>query len=287
MLTSLANPRVKAAVRLRSRRQRRRQGRFLVEGRREIAAALDAGWLLEALFYCADLFREQGAENAEENRDEDALLQACAAHGVACTATGAAAFRKMAYREKPDGLLAVAAMPATTLAGLPPPGPKPTLYLVAVGIQKPGNLGAMLRSAAAAGAAGALVADSVVDVFNPNVVRASMGALFRVPVAIASGKAARRWLAAADIRLVAASPGAATRYDSASWRGNVAIAVGSEAAGLGADWLAGAEQVAIPMAAGADSLNAATAAAVLLFEARRQRVDPGSGPCPEGLAPAS
>ena len=273
MLTSLANPRVKAAVRLRSRRQRQRQRRFLVEGRREIAAALDAGWPVEAVFHCADLFP---ARDAEENGDEDAVLAACAAHGVACTATGAAAFRKMAYREKPDGLLAVAAMPATTLAGLPPPDAKPGLYLVAVGIEKPGNLGAMLRSAAAAGAAGALVADSVVDVFNPNVVRASLGALFRVPVAVASGKAARAWLAAGEVRLVAASPGAATRYDRADWGGNVAIAVGSEAAGLGADWLATAEQVAIPMAAGTDSLNAATAAAVLLFEAQRQRVDRGS-----------
>ena len=271
MLTSLANPRVKAAARLRSRRQRRRQGRFLVEGRREIAAALDAGWPLETVFYCADLFAERSAE-----KNKDAVLKACAAQGVACTATGLAAFRKMAYRENPDGLLAVAAVPTTTLAGLPPPGATPALYLVAAGVEKPGNLGAMLRSAAAAGAAGAIVADSVVDVFNPNVVRASLGALFRVPVAVASGKAARAWLAAGDVRLVAASPGAAARYDRANWRGNVAIAVGSETAGLGADWLASAQQAAIPMAAGVDSLNAATAAAVLLFEARRQRT--GRGP---------
>lgn len=273
MITSLANPRVKAAARLRSRRQRRRQGRFLVEGRREIAAALDAGWPLETVFYCADLFAER---SAEKNKDEDAVLKACAAQGVACTATGLAAFRKMAYRENPDGLLAVAAVPTTTLAGLPPPGATPALYLVTAGVEKPGNLGAMLRSAAAAGAAGAIVADSVVDVFNPNVVRASLGALFRVPVAVASGKAARAWLAAGDVRLVAASPGAAARYDRANWRGNVAIAVGSETAGLGADWLASAQQAAIPMAAGVDSLNAATAAAVLLFEARRQRT--GRGP---------
>ena len=198
MLTSLANPRVKAAARLRSRRQRQRQGRFLVEGRREITAALDAGWPLETVFYCADLFAQQATEG---KGGEDAVVDACAAHGVACTATGAAAFRKMAYREKPDGLLAVAARPATTLAGLPPPGAQPALYLVAARLEKPGNLGAMLRSAAAAGAAGALVADSVVDVFNPNVVRASLGALFRVPLAVASGKAARAWLAARDIRL--------------------------------------------------------------------------------------
>ena len=268
MLTSLANPRVKAAARLRSRRQRRRQGRFLVEGRREIAAALDAGWPLETVFYCADLFAERGAE---KNKDEDAVLEACAAQGVACAATGPAAFRKMAYRENPDGLLAVAAVPTTTLAGLPPPGATPALYLVAAGVEKPGNLGAMLRSAAAAGATGVLAADSVVDVFNPNVVRASLGALFRVPVVVANGKSVRKWLVARDVRLVAASPGASTSYDRANWRGNVAIAVGSETAGLGEDWLASAEQVAIPMAAGVDSLNAGTAAAVMLFEARRQR----------------
>lgn len=268
MVTSPANPQVKVAARLRSRRQRRRQRRFLVEGRREIGAALEARWPLETVFYCAELFAER---NGEDNKDENAVLEACAAQDVASTATGAAAFRKMAYRENPDGLLAVAAMPPTTLTGLPSPGAAPALYLVAAGLEKPGNLGAMLRSAAAAGATGVLVADSVVDVFNPNVVRASLGALFRVPVAVANGQSVREWLAARDVRLVAACPGASASYDGANWRGNIAVAVGSETAGLGADWLESADQVAIPMAAGVDSLNAGTAAAVLLFEARRQR----------------
>ena len=263
MLTSLANPGVMAAAKLRTRRQRERQRRFLIEGQREIAAALEAEWPLEKLYHCPEFLAE---------RDAAPLLRQCAERGIDHAATTAAVFRKMAYRDNPEGVLAVAPMPTLGLDRLKPPEAEArTLHLVAAGLEKPGNLGAMLRTAAAAGAGGVVVADSVVDVFNPNAVRASVGALFRLPVAVATGSATREWLAASGIRTFAASPAASTSYDEADWRGNVAIVIGSEAAGLGADWLADLERVAIPLAGGVDSLNAAMAAAVLLFEACRQR----------------
>ena len=262
VLTSLANPGVKAAAKLRQRRQRDRQRRFLIEGGREIAAAVEAGWPLETLYYCPELTADQ---------DADDLLQRCRTRGVACHATNAAVFAKLAYRD--TGLLAVAPTRELGLAGLPvPEAGQPPFYLVAAGIEKPGNLGAMLRAANAAGASGLIVADAVVDVFNPNVVRASLGALFRLAVAQAEGDAVRGWLQARDIRLLAASPAAATSYHCVDWRGKAAIVIGSEAEGLAADWLVGAEAVRIPLAGGVDSLNAAIAASVLLFEARRQRL---------------
>lgn len=140
-----------------------------------------------------------------------------------------------------------------------------------MGIEKPGNLGAMLRSVDAVGASGLLVADPVADVFNPNVVRASLGALFCVPVAAATGEAIRVWLRERRVRTVVATPRAATAFTAAHLGGDVALVVGSERDGLSAPWLTDAVRVSIPMAGRVDSLNAATAAALLLYEARRQR----------------
>ena len=194
--------------------------------------------------------------------------------GTACEETNAAVFKKMSYRRTPDGLLGVAEAPGLGLDALPalPETSDGSLWLVAVGVEKPGNLGAMLRSLDAVGGSGLLVADAVADVFNPNAVRASVGALFGMPIAAAKGAAIRDWLDARGIRLVAASPQAVSDYAAMDLRGHVAFAVGSESGGLDADWLADAASARIPMAGRVDSVNAATAAALLLFEARRQRM---------------
>lgn len=267
MLSSVRNARVKDVVRLRDRRHRRREGRFLIEGRRELACAADAGLPLLALYYCdafhCDAFHAGG--------DAAALVRRFAATGAVCEGTSAAVFERMSYRRTPDGLIGVAAMPSLSLAALPAPAARRALWLVVVGIEKPGNLGAMLRSVDAVGASGLLVADPVVDVFNPNVVRASLGALFCVPVAAATGEAIRVWLRERRIRMVVATPRAATSYTAAALGGDVALVVGSERDGLSAAWLKDAVRVSIPMAGRVDSLNAATAAALLLYEARRQR----------------
>ena len=264
MLSSVHNARVKDVVRLRDRRHRRRAGRFLIEGRRELGRAADAGFPLLALYHCPAFHAGRG---------EVELARRFQAAGAACEETSAAVFEKMSYRRTPDGLLGVAATPPLSLDALPASSEKagPALWLVAVGIEKPGNLGAMLRSVDAVGGSGLLVADPVADVFNPNAVRASLGALFCVPTAAATGDAVGQWLRQRGIRMVGASPRAATPYTAADLRGDVALVVGSESAGLNAPWLADAAPASIPMAGRVDSLNAATAAALLLFEARRQR----------------
>ena len=260
MLTSPANARVKDVVKLRQRRYRDREGRFIVEGVQELRHALLADFPVEVAFYCERLFGARG---------EAELLGRLAAAGVECQATNAAVFEKMSYRRTPDGLLAVATAPELTLAKLAVPAN--SLWLVAANIEKPGNLGAMLRTADAAGASGVLVADPVTDPFNPNVVRASIGTLFSVPLAVAGGAQVRSWLAERAIRVIATSPDAGMDYTSIDLCGPVAIVIGAEHDGLDSDWRAAAETVRIPMAGQADSLNAAMAATVLLFEAQRQR----------------
>ena len=268
MLTSLRNPRVKDVVRLRDRRHRDREGRFVIEGRRELTCAVGAGFAVQAVFYCDDFYAD---------RDEGKLVDQLAAAGTVCEPTSRAVFERMSYRRTPDGLLGVAATPTLTLDALPTVAPAMSataagsLWLVAANIERPGNLGAMLRSADAAGVDGVLLADPLVDVFNPNVVRASMGALFSVPIAVAGGDAVQRWLHEQRIHVYVSSPAAAEVYTAADLRGDVALAVGSESTGLSDDWLTSYQALRIPMAGHVDSINAATVASVLLFEARRQR----------------
>lgn len=265
-IVSLRNPRVREVVRLRDRRHRDRQRRFVIEGRRELACAADAGWPLREVYHCPELAGDAVAE---------ALVHRLTQAGAECVATNGAVFGRLSYRRSPDGLLGVADTPPLRLADLcvlDPPARADALWLVAAGIGVPGNLGAMLRSADAAGASGVLVADVAVDVFNPNVVRASMGALFTVPIAVSEASAVQQWLAERNVRVVVAEPSSATPYTAIDYAGDLALVIGSEATGVGASWhRAGYESASVPMAGRVDSLNAATTAAVLLFEARRQR----------------
>ena len=260
MIASVRNPRVKDVVKLRNRRHRDRERRFVVEGVRELSCATDSGLALATLYYCEELLAD----------DSRSVVDRVAATNVECQPTSRAVFERMSYRRTPDGVLGVAPMPDLGLGRLPEADD--ALWLVAAGIEKPGNLGAMLRTADAAGVAGMVVADPATDVFNPNVIRASMGTLFSVPVAMANADDVYDWLEARHIRTIVGRPDAVLDYHQADFRGGVAIAVGSEHAGLDAGWSSRAQEaVRIPMTGRADSLNAATAAAVLLFEACRQR----------------
>jgi len=263
VLSSVGNPRVKDVVRLRDRRNRDRERRFVVEGTRELSCATDSGMALATLYYCEELLADSGRS----------VVERIAATEAECQPTSRSVFEKMSYRRTPDGVLGIAPTPDLELERLP--ASDGALWLVAAGIEKPGNLGAMLRTADAAGVAGVVVADPTTDVFNPNVVRASMGTLFSVPVAVASAGDVRDWLQTRRIRAVAGRPDAVVAYTEADLRGAVAIVVGSEHQGLDAGWtVRGGEAVRIPMSGRADSINAAMAATVLLFEARRQRYTP-------------
>ncbi len=270
VIASPANPRIKALAALRRRRQRDERRECLVEGRDELALALRAGVRPSAVYHCPELYDVAADPEAGGHADPSALLNDAADRGAELVRLSRVAFEKASYRDGPDGMLAVVPAPDRTLADLRLPD-RP-LIVVAQGVEKPGNLGAMLRTADAAGVAAVIAADAVTDWSNPNVVRSSKAAVFAVPVAAATGAQTLDWLARSGIPLVATTPDADHEYDEIDYRGPVAIAVGAERTGLDATLLAGAAyRVSIPMHGLVDSLNVATAMALVTFEAVRQR----------------
>src|SRR5688572_10518036 len=253
-ITSLQNPRVKHVVRLRDeKRQRREDGLMLVEGYDEIQLALAAGHHPRTIISAPELAVRQisgvEAENVTVNR------------GV---------FEKMSYRENPDGWLAIFPIPHIRLDDLQLRNPP--LVIVAEAVEKPGNLGAILRTADAAGVDAVLVCDPRVDVWNPNVVRASRGAVFSVPTVESDNASALRWLRGSGIQILAATPSAELVYSDIDLRQPVAIAVGTEDEGLSAFWMSEADvRVKIPMHGRVNSLNVSVSTALIVYEAVRQR----------------
>jgi len=263
-ITSPGNARVKQLVALRRRRARDESGVTLVEGRAEIALALAAGVRPRSLYYCPELSDPHDNDLRERARDR----------GADVIQVSRPVFEKASYREGPDGWLAVVPAVDTSLAHLDP-GPRP-LIIACAGLEKPGNLGAILRTADAAAVAAVIAADPVTDWGNPNVVRASKGTVFSVPVASGSSTEVLDWIAARRLQIVAATPDATRLVTDVSLSGPVVIAVGAEQAGLPADWLERADiRVRIPMFGSADSLNVATSAAIITYEAVRQRLQAG------------
>jgi TrmH family RNA methyltransferase len=259
-LTSLANPRVKAAVRLRDRRERETTGLTIVDGPRELGRALDAGVAVEEAFVCDALIRS----------DEARAVVARLAELVGLTHVSEAVIGKLAFGDRSDGVVAVVRAPATGLAILRLPANP--LVVVVEGVEKPGNLGAILRTADGTGVDAVVAADPRTDLFNPNAIRSSLGTIFTVPVAAGPSQEVVEWLTGLGARIVAARVDADRPYTEMNLSGAVAIALGSEAAGLGPAWDGPrVEPVRIPMLGSADSLNVSVAAAVLLYEAVRQR----------------
>lgn len=261
LIASRQNSRIKEIVRLRDRSFRERRGRMLIEGYREIRRALDGEHRLETLYYCPAMF--QGG-------NETALISRCRQNGAVAVECTAPVFEKISYRDRPEGLLAVAPSVGCALENLP--DPDDSLLLVAEAIEKPGNLGTMLRTADAAGATAVVVCDPRTDLNNPNVVRASLGTLFTMPVAVADCQTVHAWLHDRGYRSLAATPHAVADYARVCMTGKTALLLGAEQYGLSDFWLHHADQnIRIPMAGHADSLNVAAAATILLFEAVRQR----------------
>jgi len=263
MIDSPSNPRVRAAAALRDRRDRDATGRTLVDGAREARRALEAGARVVTAFTCPDLL---------SGEDGDAALELARSRGTEIIELSRRAFEKVAYGDRADGIVLVVEVPPTDLATIDLAGLEhPPLVVVTEGLEKPGNLGAILRSADGSGA-DALVAIGGTDLFNPNVVRASVGTIFSVPIAAATAAATRAWLRERGLRIVTARVDADRLHTDADLAGPLAIVLGSEAEGLSAAWLgADVEPVRLPMLGIADSLNVSVAAAVLLYEARRQR----------------
>lgn len=261
VLTSFANPKVKAARALRDRRERDRAGLTLVDGAREVRRALDAGIEIVEAFVCEPLL---------SGPDARAALDLLRERGVPVQTTGEPVFAKLAFGERAEGLLAVVRIPSTALADLTLPDDP--LVVVIEGVEKPGNVGAVLRSADGAGANAVVAASPRTDLFNPNAIRASAGTMFTVPTGAAPTPEVLAWLRERRLRIVAARVGAGQPYTAADLTGPLALVLGAEADGLTDAWAAdGIEAVNLPMLGVADSLNVSISAAILLYEARRQR----------------
>jgi TrmH family RNA methyltransferase len=263
LIESPANPRIQAALGLRTRRDRDRTGLTLVDGAREARRALEAGVELDQAFVCPEL------ATSEDARAALALLRQ--RHADRVTEISPRANARLAYGDRSDGLVLVVRPRRVEVSDLElRPDP---LVVITEDVEKPGNLGAILRSADAVGV-DAVVAIGGTDLFNPNVIRASVATVFRVPLAAASAPAAIEWADDHGLRLVAARVDALTLHVEADLRGPLALVLGSEANGLSATWRGPAiEGVRLPMEGVADSLNVSVAGGILLYEAWRQRRD--------------
>jgi TrmH family RNA methyltransferase len=261
VIQSRQNPRVQALVRLRDRAEREARGLFLVEGLRELSRALERKIPVSEIYFCPSMFR--GVEAAE-------LVTRARLDGVDCCELGEAAFEKVSGREGPDGMIAVAKTWECSLAGLKLSA-KP-LLLIAESVEKPGNLGALLRTADSAGCDALIICDPITDVFNPNVVRSSQGAVFSMPIAVASSAEVVAWLKAKGVSSLATTPAATKSFWDVDYRRPSALLLGSEKDGLSDLMLKSAdEKISIPQAGLSDSLNVSMAAGIVLFEAVRQR----------------
>ena len=207
-------------------------------------------------------------------------MDACAKLGAEVYTCSKTCFEKIAYKERPDGLLMVGPHVSIRLDDLKLP--ENALVIVTEAIEKPGNLGTILRSADAAKVAAVIVCDRTTDIHNPNVVRASTGTMFSVPIVEATSDEALAWLKARNFKILAATPHAEKLHFEVPLTGNVAIALGAEQYGLTAKWMDGAElRVRIPMLGLADSLNVSAAATILVYEAVRQRIAAGIDRVPD------
>lgn len=268
---SISNPRnarVQRALRLRTRRGRNQQGRTILDGQREIVRALEGGVRIEEVFCCDRADRT--ASSAGHLLSLDRVLDRLRQQGATLFSVPPAILDRLAFGERNEGLVAVATIPASTLDRLPM-GKQP-LWIVLDGVEKPGNLGAVLRSADGAGAQGVIVCGEGTDVYNPNVIRASLGTVFAVPTAVTDAVTCRKWLQQQAARIVVGRAEAVTNYSDCDFRVATAIVLGSEAHGASDVWRGtDCRDICIPMHGIADSLNVSAAAAVLLYEARRQR----------------
>lgn len=263
-ITSMQNPKLKKAMGLRERRDRDESHLFLIEGFRELSRAFGGNVKVLEVFFCPSLFL---------GSNENALLSSLERQGAVLYQCSEAVLRKLSYRDRPDGLVATAWQMDTSLTSfIRQFSAKTPFLLVAESIEKPGNLGTILRSCDAAGVDAVLVADRCTDLFNPNVVRSSVGTLFTQPVVEAQGEEILSWLQERGIQIVAATPHAEKEFTEVDLTGPLAIAVGTEQLGLSKAWMERADiQVKIPMRGVADSLNVATATTLLLYEVVRQR----------------
>ncbi len=260
-ITSHQNPRIKNIIKLKNRRTREKAQKTLLEGYRLISRALDADFSVEECYFTPSMFL---------GKNEDSLLKSLHNKGTKLIQVPESILQKMSYRDRPEGLIALCPIKKHMLENMPIV--KDGLYLVVEAIEKPGNLGSILRSADASGVNGLIICDKCTDLYNPNVLRASTGAIFYVPIAECTSQEAITWLHSNNIKTLAATPHAEESYDNIDMTKSIAIVTGTEQYGLTPLWMENSNiQTRIPMCGQIDSLNAAIATSILLFEASRQR----------------
>lgn len=258
-ITSLQNPFIKELIAIKEKsRSRKRSGTFLIEGKQEIALALKGGYSLTALLYCDGIFDENELANFSKGNEEIIKVSP-------------EVYQRIAYRDSTQGLLAVAGMKALSLSDITFNTATP-LVLVAEAPEKPGNIGALLRTADAAKVDAVLIANPKTDMYNPNIIRSSVGGLFTNQIATGTTGEIISFLKKNNINRYCAALSASVRYDRMDFREATAIIVGTEHEGLSNEWLENATQnIIIPMQGQIDSLNVSVSAAILIFEVKRQR----------------
>lgn len=271
LITSTGNPRIKGIRSLRKRRSREEAGLILIEGVREVERALLSGLAPAELYVCPSI-EDQGGDSLR------ALTGRLCEQGAAIFEVSAHVYEKIAYRGATEGVVAVAPRPSTTLptrisragqTGSP-------LYLVVDGVEKPGNLGGIIRTADGAGVTGIIVSGGGVDIYSPNVIRASLGTVFDMEISAADSDEALSWLKKNGVDIITSTPAAPLLYHEADYTGACAIVVGSEDKGADSRYLdPSSVKVRIPMNGIADSLNVSVSASILVYEALRQRIARG------------
>jgi TrmH family RNA methyltransferase len=270
-ITSPQNPKVKQLLLLQQKSQQRRQsGLFVVEGRRELEHCLEAGYAVESIFLCEEM--------ADKGHDltpltDDAIREA--EQRSAIFAVTAVIYEKVAYRGSTEGIIAVVKERRIGLHDLQLPDNP--LIVVLESVEKPGNLGAVLRSADAAGADAVVVCDPLTDLYNPNLIRSSIGAVFTVPTVATTSRECIEFLRERGISILTAQLQDSRLYYDTDMRRGTALVMGTEATGLTQAWRdAATSHIRIPMLGRLDSLNVSVSAAILLFEAVRQRCEPSA-----------
>ncbi|MBP3563252.1 MAG: RNA methyltransferase [Bacteroidales bacterium] len=259
-ITSAQNPKIKDLLALQEKsKERRKKGLFVVEGRRELLHCIEAGYEPYTVFICPDILSETDRREIEEAAGRCSWIE-IPQH----------LYDKVAYRGGTEGVIAELHCKEMTLESLELPDNP--LVTVLESVEKPGNLGAVLRSADASGVDAVIVCDPLTDMYNPNLIRSSIGAIFTVPVATASSEDTIKWLKDNGIKIYTAQLQDSEWYYDTDMKGATAIVMGTEATGLTDAWRKAADaHIKIPMLGKLDSLNVSVSAAILMFEAVRQR----------------
>ena len=257
IITSAQNAKIKNILALEKARERKKQNLFIIEGVKELSLAIEGGYKINSVFFCPEIIDERSVLKMVKN--EHLLIP-----------VQRALFEKITYRESTGGILALSEQRQHSLETIVLK--KNPLVLILEAVEKPGNLGAVLRTADAAALDAVIICDPQTDFYNPNVIRSSVGCVFTTPVAAASSDETQQWLRKNNIKIYCTSLQAAKPYHEVDFTHGSAIAMGTEATGLSSQWTKNSDaNIIIPMGGKIDSMNVSTAAAVVIFEAKRQR----------------